>query len=128
MQTQTERLTNIMNQEAGTLKMGDKIVCEAHGPQIVVAPDENGTPAMTMGWQLTLWLNHNKLIGQDPVGVTVPVGVMLPNELMVRQATRYLLEEARKVRDRANSPVQTTDGNGQPEDMQAFLAKMRNDK
>ena len=107
-QTQKERLTNIMDSAAGRIKLGDKIKCEASGPQLVMAPNQNGSLQLQLGWQFTLWLEHNKLIGQDPIGVTVPVGGLLPPAELVEQAVPYLLEEARKLRQQANSPATAT--------------------
>jgi hypothetical protein len=71
---------------------------EAAGPQLVASLDENGNQGLTVGWQLTVWLDHNVLLGQDPVGVTVPMGALLPPADVVQQVTARLLEEARRVR------------------------------
>ena len=101
MQTQRERFTNLMDSTLGKIKLGDKVKAEASGPQLVAAPDANGQPGLVVGWQLTVWLDHNVLLGQDPVGVTVPVGALLPAADFVVQITTRLLEEARRVRHEA---------------------------
>jgi hypothetical protein len=105
MQTQRDRFTNLMDSELGKLKLKDKCKGEASGPQLVYAQDPNGNVGMTVGWQLTVWLEHNVLLGQDPIGVTVPVGVLLPTADMVTQITARLLEEARKLRHQATEQI-----------------------
>jgi len=105
MQRQRERLETAMNGKLGEIKLKDKTVCEVSGPQLVYAPDQTGQPSLQLGWQLTLWLEHDRLIGQDPIGVTVPLAGLLPPVEIVESAVPYLLEEARKIRHRANSPI-----------------------
>jgi hypothetical protein len=105
MQTQRDRFTNLMDGELGKIKLKDKCKGEASGPQLVYAQDPNGNVGMTVGWQLTVWLEHNVLLGQDPIGVTVPVGVLLPTADMVTDITARLLEEARKLRHQATEQI-----------------------
>jgi hypothetical protein len=105
MQTQQERLTSIMDGVLGKIKLTDKCKGEASGPQLVMAVDPAGNQGLTVGWQLTVWIQHDKLIGQDPVGVSVPVGVLLPPQEVVEQITRQLLEEARKRRFEMSSKI-----------------------
>lgn len=100
-QTQKDRMTNIMDNVLGKIKLGDKVKGEASGPQLVASMDEQGNPGLQVGWQFTVWLDHNVLLGQDPVGVTVPVGALLPPVELVQQVTTRLLEEARRVRHEA---------------------------
>jgi hypothetical protein len=102
MQKQRDRLEAIMDGVLGTIKLRDKCTGEASGPQLVAAQDANGGQGITVGWQLTVWLQHDKLLGQDPIGVSVPVGMMLPPSELVDRITRQLLEEARNIRFRAN--------------------------
>jgi hypothetical protein len=59
-------------------------------------------PGLAVGWQLTVWLEHDKLLGQDPIGVSVPVPAMLPPAELVQRITHQLLENARKIRFGAN--------------------------
>lgn len=108
MQTQRERLTNLMDNALAKIKLSDKAKGEASGPQLVAAMDDNQNPGLVVGWQFTVWLEHNVLLGQDPLGVTVPVGTLLPASDFVVQITTRLLEEARRVRQevtqRASKP------------------------
>lgn len=102
MLTQRERLTNVMDGALGKIKLGDKVKGEASGPQLVISTDPQGNQGPAIGWQLTVWLQHNKLVGQDPVGVTVPIGILLPHAGLVEQVTSQLLEEARRIRQEVN--------------------------
>lgn len=90
-------------------KLTDKAKCEASGPQLVAAMDSNGQPGLQVGWQLTIWLDHNVLLGQDPIGVTVPVAALLPDSNLVVQIASRLLEEARKVRHEATQQASRPD-------------------
>lgn len=91
------------------IKFTDLVTAEASGPQIVVVPTQQGGQDLQVGWQLTVWLAHNRLLGQAPVGVTVPVGGMSPPVEMVKLVTGKLLDEARKIRQKANEPPATPD-------------------
>jgi hypothetical protein len=121
MQTQKERLTNLMDSALGKIKLNDRVKGEASGPQLVASVDPNGQQGLAVGWQLTVWLEHNVLLGQDPVGVTVPVGMMLPPADAVAQITSRLLEEARKIRHAASGP---SSPNGLPS-MDQVLGKLK---
>ena len=96
MQKQCDRLTNIMDGKLGQIKLGDKCKGEASGPQLVPAVDEEGRPGFTTGWQLTVWLEHDKLLGQDALGYSVPVPMLLPPAELVERITTQLLESARE--------------------------------
>jgi hypothetical protein len=124
-QTQKERLTAIMDGALGSLKLADKCKGEASGPQLVNAIDPQGNPGLTIGWQFTVWLDHNKLIGQDPIGVTVPVGTLLPSRELVEMVTVKLLDAARELRQQANSPVPSQNGQGQLPSMDEVLKTIR---
>lgn len=108
MQTQRDRLSNMMDGALGKIKLGDKCKGEASGPQLVAALDDNGQPGLQVGWQLTVWLEHNVLLGQDPVGVTVPVPVLLPSADMITAITARLLDGARDVRQQANAQASSS--------------------
>jgi hypothetical protein len=105
MQLQRDRLTNLMDSILGKIKLSDKVKGEASGPQLVYVMGPDGPAGVDMGWQFTVWLEHNKLLGQDPVGVTVPVNILLPSEDIVRVVTTRLLDEARKMRHQATETV-----------------------
>ena len=99
MQKQCDRLTNLIDGELGRIKLNDKAKGEASGPHTVPVVNEAGQIVnWTNGWNFTVWLEHNVLLGQDPVGVTIPVATLLPTADMVRQITPVLLERARQLR------------------------------
>ena len=122
MQTQRERMTNLMDQTLGKIRLRDQVKGEASGPQLVATQDQQGQPGLAVGWQFTVWLNHNVLVGQDPIGVTVPVGALLPAAPLVEQITTRLLEEARRVRHEA---TQAASSPALP-DMGQAMASLRN--
>lgn len=103
--TQKDRLTNLMDSTLGQIKLKDKCKGEASGPQLVYVMGPSGPQGVDMGWQFSVWLEHNVLIGQDPVGVTVPVNILLPSAEIVQTVTTRLLEEARKLRHQATEQV-----------------------
>lgn len=107
MQTLPERLTNLMDGYAGKIKLGDKIKCQASGPQVVVAPDPsqpNNQMALQVGYQFTLWLD-TKLIGQDPVQATGATGgEVAPPPPLIEQIVGRLLEQARQIRANLENP------------------------
>ena len=119
---QKDFLEEIMRAKLDTIKFTDLVTPEASGPQLVVIPTPQGQD-LQVGWQLTVWLAHNMLIGQGPVGVTVPVGGISPNVQMVEAITTRLLDEARKVRQKANEPPATPDA---AEMMEAIRNQSRN--
>ena len=98
-----------MDSIAGKIKLGDKIKCQASGPQIVVAPGADGVSKLQMGWQFTLWLEHNRLLGQEPVGVSAPVGIealggdMVPPAAILEGAVKAMLDKAREIRSERES-------------------------
>jgi hypothetical protein len=102
MQRQADRLTNVMDGKLGKIKLSDKCKGEATGPQLVPAQDPNGAPTLTIGWQFTVWLEHDKLLGQDPVGASIPVPGLLPSAELVERVTAKLLDDARQIRFSAN--------------------------
>ncbi len=111
MQTPEDRLTNLMDSIVGKLKMGDKIKCQASGPQVVIAPNPaNGQAEIQIGWQFSLWLEHDKLIGQDPVGVSGAMGgaPAQPPQPLLEGIVKNLLEQARDIRAKANNPMIAT--------------------
>lgn len=106
---QKDFLEQAMTEKLNQIKFTDLVTAEASGPQLVVVPAQGGGQDLQVGWQLTVWLAHNMLIGQGPVGVTVPLGGISPPLEIVRVITEKLLDEARKVRQKANQPPATPD-------------------
>lgn len=98
-----------MTGKLNMIKFTDLVTAEASGPQLVVVPAPQGGQDLQVGWQLTVWLAHNMLIGQGPVGVTVPLGGISPPVELVQMITERLLDEARKIRQKANEPPATPD-------------------
>jgi hypothetical protein len=116
-----------MTQRLKETRLGDRVICEVSGPQIVQVQDETGAMKMTIGWQLLVWLEHERLLGQPPIGVGVPIGGLLPEEHFVETVTTKMLEQARDYRMQAESQlegppnaeqvmamIRAGQGNGQP--------------
>ncbi|MGH9920224.1 MAG: hypothetical protein ACRD6W_15325 [Nitrososphaerales archaeon] len=100
-----DKLAQVCVSKLSQIKLTDKVLVDVSGPQLVVGPHpQTKRPHQTMGWQLTVWLEHNKLVGQDPIGVTVGLMSLLPPQAAFERATEMLLEECRRIRDGANSP------------------------
>lgn len=106
---QRDFLEKVMTDKLAQVKFTDQVTAEAAGPQMILMPIPTGGQEWQMGWLLTVWLAHNRLIGQGPVGVTVPVNGLSPNVQLVEVITERLLDEARKVRQKANEPPATPD-------------------
>jgi hypothetical protein len=94
-----------MNGVLGRIKLGDKAHAEVSGPQLIFVRAANGQKDLDIGYQAVVVLEHNRLLDQDPVAVTVGVRGLLPHTQSFEQATAPLLEECRKLRDQANSPA-----------------------
>ena len=105
---QREFLEEVMTGKLNTIRFTDLVTAEANGPSLVPVQTPAGQD-LQVGWYLTVWLAHNRLLGQGPVGVTVPVSGISPNMEMVKVITEKLLDEARKVRQKANEPPATPD-------------------
>jgi hypothetical protein len=108
LQKQRDRIEEIMNLKLIQIALGDNCIAEASGPQYVPVEGQG----VQLGWQLTVFLGHNKLIGLPPVGQTLPVGgVHLTDDFLEIAAVR-LLEGARQVRQemtqKASEPVLAT--------------------
>lgn len=103
---QRDRIEEIMGDRLSAIKLGDSCTIEVCGPVHVPALDNQGRQAMALGWNITLWLGHNKLIGQDPIYVSVPLGAVMIDEATLITVTDKLLDEARKIRAKAENPGQ----------------------
>ena len=131
MITQHARLTQVCEAKLKAIKLADRCSVEITGPCLVLAPDPNwagsGPPpsAPQVGWYVTVTLLHDKLIGQPPIVAALPMGGVLPPDLMFEQAVQVLLDGMRNVRAQANNPLQA-----QADQMNAEIAnaKMRGQK
>lgn len=108
---QKDFLEEIMTAKLDRIKFTDLVTAEASGPQLVVVPLPQGGQDLQTGWMLTVWLTHNRLIGQGPVGVSVPIGGISPPVEHVNAITERLLDKAREIRQKANEPPATPDAN-----------------
>lgn len=103
-QTQRARYSNAMNGKLRPLLMGDRGGAEVVGPQSVMFKTPQGQVQFDMGYLAMIVLQHNKLLGQDPVAVSIGIRGLIPPEDAFRGAVEPLLEECRRIRDKHNNP------------------------
>jgi len=113
MPKQRDRIEQVMNDRLAAIKLGDNVVGEAAGPQAII---ENGQVRAVI-WNLMITLAHNRLIGAPPVIVHAPFPTMEISDEVIVNITERMLEEARKIRARAESP--------KPDDQPDAAAMMR---
>lgn len=99
-----KRIYEMCNHKFQELRLTDKGGVDVTGPGYVVAPDDNGNPSLQVGWTVTVWLKHNKLIGEPDLGVMVPLRGVLPPDLAFNQVVGMLLENARDLRAKMSEP------------------------
>lgn len=101
------RITELCASTLKKIKLGDTVGVDVTGPAYVVAPDDNGNPAMQVGWIVTVWLKHNVLLDAPDVGVCIPLRGVLPPDGAFEQVTKLLLDQARELRIKmANVPAE----------------------
>jgi len=98
------------------IRLGDRTVAEASGPQLVVI-GEGPQQQLKLGWILSVWLEHEKLIGMPPIIAGLPVSEIYPADALVDMITAKLLDQARTVRAQAENP--------QPPDAAAMMAALQ---
>jgi len=103
MSNQRDRLNVLVANKLKKIRLGDQVTGETSGPQLVMVPDEKGQSALQYGWVIFVTLKHNKLIGQEPIGVMVPLAGVLPPDRLVEQAVEWLLEQCREARQQMNT-------------------------
>jgi hypothetical protein len=97
-----------MNGKLREIRLGDRTVAEVSGPQLVPI-GEGPNQQFRIGWFLITWLEHDKLLGQPPIGVGIPVAELWPQEALVEMITAKMLEQARDLRTMAERPPETPD-------------------
>jgi hypothetical protein len=60
-------------------------------------------PQPQIGWQVTVYLKHNKLLGQPPVTSTMPLPGLIPVDLDFKRVVTHLLQKAMEGREEANN-------------------------
>jgi hypothetical protein len=129
-QKQADRFTAAMNGVLGRIKLGDKAHAEAIGPQATMFRDPQGRVSFDMGYLAMVVLDHNRLLGQDPVAVSIGIRGLLPPQAAFEQAVNPLLEECRRLRDQANNPQPSeaesaaAEADAKAKDAAAFRAKL----
>lgn len=95
-----DKYREVFAAELDEIRLGDTITgYSIDGPAYVPSPQ-----GITVGWMLMITLKHNVLLGQEDVAVTVPLLGILPNDSIIRQGAKYVLEEARRIRHEASTP------------------------
>lgn len=102
-QTQAQRFTTAMGGALGSLKMGDKVRAEANGPMLIQVREGNQI-GFDMGYLAMVVLDHNRLLNQPPIAVSVGIRGLMPPAKAFEAAVEPLLEECRRLRDNANNP------------------------
>lgn len=103
-QTQAQRFTTAMAGPLGSRKMGDKVRCEVAGPQLIHVKDGRGQIGFDVGYLAMVVLDHNRLLNQPPIAVSVGIRGLMPPAKAFEAAVEPLLEECRRLRDNANNP------------------------
>lgn len=104
----SEHVREVMWNKLKSIKLADVITSvDAVGPVFVMA---GSPPQPGIGWQLSVGLRHNRLIGQPPIIFTAGLGGVMPPDEMFEKFAEFLLEKAREERDRLNAmPVDKPD-------------------
>jgi hypothetical protein len=125
------KYTAAMNQVLTPLKMGDKTHAEVVGPQLCLFRDNaTGQPVPAVGYLAMVVLEHNRLLGQDPLGISIGIKGLLPPQKAFEDIAATLLERCREMRDEANSPKPSLDEaaavtkDAEAKNADAFAAKM----
>jgi len=84
------------------------------GPTLVLAPDAQGNPAAQIGWQVTVWLAHDMLLGQPPVGASMPLPAVMPSDSDWKRCVTHLFEQCLSARAQANNPNPVDANSGIP--------------
>lgn len=128
-QTQAQRFTTAMGGALGSLKMGDKVRAEANGPMLIQVREGNQI-GFDMGYLAMVVLDHNRLLNQPPIAVSVGIRGLMPPQNAFESAVPVLLEECRRLRDKANNPepsvdeVKAAEAVAQAEQSDAFRRKL----
>lgn len=94
-----KRLIEVFATELNRVKLGDTVSFALNGPGVVIGPQG---PAI--GWTALVTLKHNKLVGQDDIGLSMPIFGVLPPDDVFRQAANFLVEKLREERSNMNNP------------------------
>lgn len=100
-----EWLRNAVGTYLEKQQFNDKITVDVTGPQLVNGPDPGNPQQMVLqnGWIVMITLEHNMLVGQDPVGASLPIAGVMPPLMAFQRAAEMCLERCRQVRDEANT-------------------------
>lgn len=102
---QAKRIRELFKSELDKIKLSDTVGFAIEGPSYV--PSQKG---ITMGWVAMVTLKHNILLGQDDIGVTVPIMGVLPPDDIFQKGAAYILDEARKLRHEMSTGNVSADG------------------
>ena len=100
---QRDRIEEVMTDRLNQIKLGDTATIEVSGPHYV-PPFMTPQGQPVLGWTLTLYLAHNKLIGQPPVFVSGPIGALMLDDVALHSLTDQMLEKARQARAEVENP------------------------
>ena len=100
---QRDRIEEVMTDRLNKIKLGDTATIEVSGPHYV-PPFMTPQGQPVLGWTFTLYLAHNKLIGQEPIFVSGPIGAVMLSDAALQGLTDQMLEKARQTRTEMESP------------------------
>jgi hypothetical protein len=96
--SQHERISKLCAEHLEKSALTDTIRLDLIGPALTLVESDNG-PQPAIGWQVTITVKHNKLLGLADVGVSAGIPRVLPDDLTFTRVCDQLLDQARALRE-----------------------------